>query len=279
MNTTRNETATILVDTRQMATESILRNANLIDNVKRAMIPIPLLSYAQYQRPCNMNKVHKIADAWDDYRASEIVVSYRGGEFYVVDGQHTVKAATYAGKSALYCKIYENLTFEEEAALFVDLNLMRTPVSNAHRYRALICAGANAALELENLCKEFGIVTMPKCRGDQPVLRSLRTAQYTIRVCGVEGLRWAFEVIQEANWQMERGAYTETMLLTLRALYKSHICELERTKNRLVALLEHVSFDLLCAKANITYLGRGRQRALVALLEKYLAENALPELV
>ena len=258
---------------KRLVAENILRNAADANSVKRAYIPLAMLEFADYQRPCQANRVREIASKWDDYKANEVVVSYRDGSFFVVDGQHTVRAAEMVGKSDLYCKIYEDLSFEEEAKLFVQLNNIQVRVSTVQKYKAMVCAKDPETMVLENLCKEFSIVTIPTSSHDKPVLGGMRAAQGTLRICGEMGLRWAFEVIRDSQWHMEPGAYSELMLMTLRSIYKTHIGELAHTKTKLCAILKKVPFGLLRAKANISYIGRGNSSALIALLESYLCSE------
>lgn len=255
--------------TMRMTCESILRNAADSDGVKRAHIPIAILEMAEYQRPLNMSRVNKIATEWDDYRSNEVVVSYRDGQFFVVDGQHTVKAAEIAGKKDLYCKIYENLSFEEEAELFVKLNENQVRVSTTQKYRALVYAKDPETMVLERLCKQFHIVTIRDNRNDKPVLSGLRAAQTTLRICGEDGLRWIFEVIRDGRWHMVKGAYSESMILALRSVYKTHE-DKEDVKRKLAGLFRNLTFDLIKAKANVKYIGRGVQTAIISLLDEYL---------
>lgn len=182
------------------------------------------------------------------------------------------------GKYDLYCKIYEGLTFEEEATLFVELNTIQQRVSAAQKYKALVYAKETESLILENLCKEFGIVTMPKSSAEQPVLRGLRVSQTTIRLCGEGALRWIFEVIRDSQWHLVKGAYSELFIHSLRNIYRAHQMDLDTTKEKLCRLMQRFSFELLKAKANITFVGRGNQAAMFSLLESYLDGTKLPAL-
>lgn len=256
-----------------IGSDLILRNAVDTNGVKRAYIPLALLKQADYQRRCDMTKVRKISSEWDDYKANEIVVSFRDDCFYIVDGQHTVKAAEVVGKKDLYCKIYTGLTYEEEARLFVALNTMSTKVSVKQQYNALICAKDPESLVLENICKDFKVITRPSQADDKPVLRGLRSAQTTIRLCGENCLRWIFKVIQDSNWHSEPAAYGELMILVLRNIYRNHIEDLPAVKAKLCGLFKQCSPSLLKAQSNITFVGRGGQSAMTSLLENYLTSS------
>ncbi len=47
-----------------------------------------------YQRELSPDRVRRIVKAFDERIANEPKVSYRGGHYYVFDGQHTIAART-----------------------------------------------------------------------------------------------------------------------------------------------------------------------------------------
>ena len=75
-----------------------------------------------YQRPLDMKRVENLANNWDDAKANLIHVSLRHDGFYVIDGNHTRTAYEMAGGDVLPCRIHENLTIQDEAKLFYELN-------------------------------------------------------------------------------------------------------------------------------------------------------------
>lgn len=76
----------------------------------------------QYQKPLNKKRVAQIAANLDENIANEPKVNFRDGHYYVFDGQHTVAARVLrnGGKPLkIQCKVYRDLTKEQEAILFV----------------------------------------------------------------------------------------------------------------------------------------------------------------
>ena len=78
-----------------------------------------------YQRELSPDRVRRIVKAFDERIANEPKVSYRGGHYYVFDGQHTIAARVErnGGKPlAILCKVYLGLSESDEATLFAEQN-------------------------------------------------------------------------------------------------------------------------------------------------------------
>lgn len=74
-----------------------------------------------YQRKIDKKKIDRIVANFDEHIANEPKLSFRNGEFFVFDGQHTIAARKRLnGDKDLFvlCKVYTNLSAEEEAWLF-----------------------------------------------------------------------------------------------------------------------------------------------------------------
>ena len=54
-----------------------------------------------YQRELSPDRVRRIVKAFDERIANEPKVSYRGGHYYVFDGQHTIAARKLRNDKAL----------------------------------------------------------------------------------------------------------------------------------------------------------------------------------
>src|SRR5688500_4417291 len=71
-----------------------------------------------YQRDLNISRVYEISAAWDMGAAGTVIVSRRkGGELYLIDGQHRVAAAQQAGETEILSLVYSGLTPAQEADL------------------------------------------------------------------------------------------------------------------------------------------------------------------
>ena len=74
-----------------------------------------------YQRKIQKKKVDRIVAEFNERIANEPKLSYRDGMYYVFDSQHTIAARKQLnnGKDLnIVCKVFYDLTEEEEALLF-----------------------------------------------------------------------------------------------------------------------------------------------------------------
>lgn len=268
---------TVSLDAKKMLIDTLLRNVATIGGIKLAEIPLTLLEiHPTVQRPRKGHE-RKIAAEWSRDKAGAIRVSYRDGHLYIIDGQHRFLAAQLAGETSIACHISEGMDEANEAIAFATQGENTTRVNTKDKVKALLLAPkdprAAAAVALSKICKEFNVSLLPKDSNDKPSLGGVRAATCTISNHGEDALRWCFDVIKNANWRMVEGAYSETMILCLRAIYINHKNELDFTMKVLVKALRPLTLNLLAAKAGITYIGRGKQGAIIAMLESAI-ENS-----
>lgn len=94
-----------------------------------------------YQRELFSPRAKEIAAAFDERLANEPKVSYRGGKYYVFDGQHTIEARvllTGDKDTRILCKVYYGMDEKEEALLFAQQNGISAPLTAGARMRAQI---------------------------------------------------------------------------------------------------------------------------------------------
>lgn len=98
------------------------------------------IKYDKYQRPLDQKLVRKIVAHWNGQLVNIPKVSFRGGKYYAFDGQHTIEAMKLRndGKDvSVVCKVYEGLTYEDEARLFAAQNGISKNVTTHQRVKAL----------------------------------------------------------------------------------------------------------------------------------------------
>lgn len=120
-----------------------------------------IVSDKAYQRPLDTKRVKRIVDNFNPKLINPIKVSLRDGKYYVFDGQHTLKALVLrnGGKDlGVECKIYENLTQEQEAELFAEQNGISRSVDVASKMRAKHLAGDKEISELKECIESVGIL-------------------------------------------------------------------------------------------------------------------------
>lgn len=108
----------------------------------------------------NRAKVNKIKREYDPSQVSPVIVSFRDGKYYIVDGQHTALAIYELngedGTTLIYCDVREGLTYQQEAQLFYDFNTNKRPPSAADKIWALVCAGEPSAVAFKDLIERCG---------------------------------------------------------------------------------------------------------------------------
>jgi hypothetical protein len=117
--------------------------------VSRDLSTAKLTSGLPYQRPVETEDVDKLIAKWNPCLLTPIVVSFRDGNFNVVDGQHRIAAMRKmagGGDVTVPCIIYTGLTYEQEAELYYMLDQTRGKLRLGHATKALVESGANAEI-------------------------------------------------------------------------------------------------------------------------------------
>lgn len=99
------------------------------------------------------------------------VVSRRDGACWLVDGQHRVAALRICGwgpEQRLECEVYEGLTEEEEAELFLKRD-QRRAISAYDKYRIAVVAGRPVETRIDEVVTSVGL-TVSRQRGPDHVL-------------------------------------------------------------------------------------------------------------
>lgn len=84
-----------------------------------------LTSGQGYQRPVRQKNVQRIIDEFNPMLLDPIIVNFRGGKYYVIDGQHrivAIKRMNNGGDCMVQCKVLNGLSYEEEAMLYHKLD-------------------------------------------------------------------------------------------------------------------------------------------------------------
>ena len=110
-----------------------------------------------YQRTPNEKRIRRIAREWDDMQANLIYLSHRSDGYYVIDGNHTRLAYELTGGKFLNCRVYENLSKEDEARLYEKLNTSQKKPKFAEILKARIEAGDQLATSYIQLLDDVGI--------------------------------------------------------------------------------------------------------------------------
>ena len=154
-----------------------------------------------YQRELNTDRVHRIANHFDERIANEPKVSFRDGRYYVFDGQHTIAARVErnGGKPLMIlCKVYSGLTEKEEALLFAQQTGFSADLGAGARIRALVFAGDQIACRFIKDTEAAGARIDFDQRRGKSRLACVSTAYKEYRKIGPESYMDAIRILLEA---------------------------------------------------------------------------------
>ena len=94
-----------------------------------------LVSNQDYQRNISISNVKRAADNFDLYQINPVKVSRRDGINYVFNGQHTIEIVALVSGSRetpVWCMIYDDLEYTQEADIFANQMKYVKPLSSYH---------------------------------------------------------------------------------------------------------------------------------------------------
>lgn len=119
-----------------------------------------LTSGLPYQRPVEEKDVDQLIEEWDDRLLEPLIVSFRDGKFYLVDGQHRVSALRKMNGNKdvmVLCKVFSGMTYSDEAKLCYQLDKSKRRLTLAQSTNALAESGTDAETEdIRRLIHEAG---------------------------------------------------------------------------------------------------------------------------
>ena len=126
-----------------------------------AEIKVLDIYHGGYQRPPAEEQVIKLAMkfSWDDF--GYVVVSFRDGAYWVVDGQHRLLGLELTdlvqeeNKGQVPALIYEGMTIADEADLYLRINTDRKNTHAMHAWKARLVSDEKVA-EIEKIVEKEG---------------------------------------------------------------------------------------------------------------------------
>ena len=132
-----------------------------VPNVHFELIPIKnLVSNQEYQRALSQKQVEMASENFDLYQINPVKVSRRNGMNYVFNGQHTVEIVALRSGSRdtpVWCMIYDDLEYEEEADIFANQMKYVRPLKPHEIFTANIEAGNPDQLMIKSLVESLGL--------------------------------------------------------------------------------------------------------------------------
>lgn len=134
-----------------------------------------------YQRDVIPAKVKEITANWSWVGVGAIVIGERGGDYWVIDGQHRVLAAKRRSDiTHLPCVVFQTEGVRQEAIAFLDLNTGRKPVSSIGKFKAMLAAGDEAACTVHKTLEALGVSLVATAKKG----RELKSVAWSVRKAG-----------------------------------------------------------------------------------------------
>lgn len=198
-----------------MYEEGILTEQQLkcVPDVSFELIPIKnLVSNQDYQRMLSEKHIRSTLEDFDVYQINPVKVSRRDGINYVFDGQHTIEivaAESGSRETPVWCMIYDELKYSEEAHIFADQQKNVKKLSPYETYVAHIEAGDAKQKMIQSILDSYGLFVSDKqCPSGITAISALE------RIYDKYGLEVLDNTIKldVATWEGEKNSFSGKML-------------------------------------------------------------------
>lgn len=158
-----------------------------------------LRSNQPYQRPVQEADVMRIVNNFNPLMLDDIIVSFRDGMYYIVDGQHRTSALKriHHGDCMVWCKVLSNLSYTEEAELYNRFNSSRKKLNYNDTVRAHVEAKDNPELnDIKHIVENAGfILNTAKGGGRTGQISCLKASVNAYRLLGRNDFEWMLLII------------------------------------------------------------------------------------
>lgn len=248
------------------------------DNVLYKMQPVNTadIKIDLYQRALDLKKVERIVSNFDPRIVNEPKLSFRDGSFFVFDGQHTIAALKLLnGNKDLYvlCKVYDDLTLENEAILFSRQTGISSKPTPGVTLRAQNIGVDRESLDFTDANLAVGISPSYSLVRGTYRLRCINTAKEAYRRVGAEVYREAMSIIVEA-WKGHPKALIGSVVVAMCSFVKTYLGEYDR--EWLVRKLSYSDPYDIVIKARSLGVDGGPKSALKYILDLYNYNSQKP---
>jgi hypothetical protein len=130
-------------------------------------VPIEKMFVAGYGRPLDQARVSRLRQHWNPDAVGMVFLSLRDdGRYAVLDGHHRASAARAQGMTMLPARVYIDLTYAQEAELFLSFANNKQQ-SALDRFRARVEAREPAAADILRIVRGQGLKIQPSAGNRQ----------------------------------------------------------------------------------------------------------------
>ena len=168
-----------------------------------------------YQRDLDARKIKKNKKEFNEDRVNAILVNYRDGEFWVVDGQHTLELLIEMGYTHGFIKLMLDRSLQYEHELFYKQDDGNSKVSTWDKFIARVGGGEPNAVIIKKVCDKYGIsIESRKGSAFSQAMKvySIRKLDDIVKKGGENGLEFTIQTIMELGWHKYDYGFTENLL-------------------------------------------------------------------
>jgi len=150
----------------------------------------------QAQRDFDQKWAEELLSKFDPDKMAFIHVNHRDGWFYVMDGQHTRWAAMHwlGSDQQVQCLIYDGLTGEEEAEMYLSLNEKR-PQKPVSKFKVHLTAGHTLQTDIDRIARLLDLRIGANANLGE--ITCVATLETVYKKCGPGSLRAVLEIIRD----------------------------------------------------------------------------------
>lgn len=216
-------------------------------------VPTNKMFVAKYGRPLMVAKVQAMARQFDKDAVGTVYLSLRNtGDYAILDGQHRVAAANLKGIHELPARVFIDLTYAQEAALYVKFATVNQQ-SPLDKFKARVEARDATALDILEVLDSCGGLFISYSGSVDHGIQAVSLLESLYKRGGRGHLRHVLTTIYR-TWQGTPKAYTHPILQGISAFllrYEGLTTEDDGVKldwSRLVQALAHMTPEGLVAK-------------------------------
>lgn len=208
-------------------------------------IEIDKLKLGNYQRKLKESKVSKYTREYDPDIFGIILVSYRDGEYWIVDGQHRVEVARRKGVSTVWCQVLDGLTYEQEAIKFYLLNDSRSRLNSNNKFHAKVESGDKEACEIVEIINSYGYTYSKEGNSpDDNCINCVGSLSQIYRKQGQDILGEVLSIIRK-TWNGDSSSTRQDIIKGLATFCKNYTYD----KDFLIKTLEKYTPNIISNKA------------------------------
>jgi hypothetical protein len=205
-----------------------------------------------------------------------IIVSYRDGAYWIVDGMARTFLSREGGGTHMWCVVYKGLTYEEEARRFVVLNKERRKTTAFQEFYGEHEARDVRVVSIVEVCKKYNYDILTESPGESVIRCYNQIRQITALPQGLDILDKVFEITR-TSWASFGGTTHGDMFRGL-AYFIQHHGDVPGVLGRLKETLFGVHPKTIHAEAYLRRGGNsgsgGYKMIYAIILEAYNKENS-----